>query len=101
VPPVSKVPSKSDPLVAAMTLLGAGLVLRTWKPEALQLPTRPDQPKLDSGYRRRARQARDAIAQGLPPNMNASLSNALLFVGGGLALLRLLDEVVEESERLF
>jgi hypothetical protein len=37
----------------------------------------------------------------MPSNMLNSLGNSLMLIGGGLTALRLLDEVVDDQERLF
>ncbi|WP_018146723.1 hypothetical protein [Henriciella marina] len=96
-------PGKNAPLIAAAALVGTGVLLRQWKPTLLDMPEpRKKRPHLDSGMSRKVRKARDGVAKfALPSNMLNSLGNSLLAIGGGLALLRLVDEVVDDKERLF
>lgn len=99
--PFNTPPAKSAPLLIGAALLGTGLALRHWKPLTLSLPKEPNTLKHDRGARRRARQARDGIARFLPANLNASVGNSLLILGTCLVALRVLDQAVEEQERLF
>lgn len=96
-------PQKNQPLIAAAALLGTGVLLKTWKPTPLDLPDpKKKRPHLDRGMSRKVRKARDGIAKfALPSNMLNSLGTSLITVGGVLAVLRLVDEVVDEQERLF
>lgn len=94
-------PARHAPILVGLSLLGGGLALKHWKPLALSLPDRPESLKRDRGGKRKARQARDGMARLLPANLNESLGQSLMLLGGGLLALRLLDEVVEDQERLF
>ena len=96
-------PGKNQPLIAAAALVGTGVLLRQWKPTLLDLPDgKKKRPHLDRGMSRQVRKARDGVAKfALPSNMVRSLGNSLLTLGGGLVALRLLDEVVDDHERLF
>ena len=96
-------PVKNTPLIAAAALIGTGVLLRQWKPTALDLPdAKKKRPHLDSGVSRQVRKARDGVARfAMPSNMLNSLGNSLFAIGGRLALLRLVDEVVDDKERLF
>ena len=96
-------PGKNTPLIAAAALVGTGVLLRQWQPTALDMPE-PKRKVLhrDKGISRKIRKTRDKVAKfALPSNMLTSLGNSLLAIGGGLILLRLVDEVVDDSERLF
>ncbi|WOI54725.1 hypothetical protein [Parvularcula sp. LCG005] len=95
-------PAYNAPLFASAMLFAAGIALRQWKPAALDLPKLPEQINLDKGKSRHMRQARDSIAKFLlPRNLSGSISNSLIMLGGGVLLLRLLDEIVDDDERLF
>ena len=96
-------PGKNQPLIAAAALVGTGVLLRQWKPTVLDMPdTKKKRPHIDRGATRKVRQTRDTVAKwALPSNMVKSLGNSLLVLGGGLAALRLIDEVVDDHERLF
>ena len=96
-----KAPAQTSPLILGAALLGAGLVLRNWEPEALRLPDRPDRPHRDRGARRVARKTRDGIARVLPGNMTGSVGRTLVIMGAGLVLVRLLDMAADEQEQLF
>lgn len=96
-------PGKNHPLIAAAALVGTGVLLRQWKPTLLDLPDpKKKRPHVDSGLSRKVRRARDGVTKfAMPPNMVRSLGSSLLALGGGLVALRLLDEVVDDNERLF
>ncbi|SFG45929.1 hypothetical protein SAMN04488020_102292 [Palleronia marisminoris] len=96
-----KAPARTSPLLLGAALVGAGLVLRNWEPEALRLPDRPTRPHLDRGTSRIARKTRDLIARILPGNMTGSMGRTLVIMGAGLVLVRLLDMAADEQERLF
>ena len=96
-----KAPARTSPFLLGAALLGAGLVLRQWEPEALRLPERPTRPHLDRGASRMARKTRDLIARILPGNMTGSMGRTLVIMGAGLVLVRLLDMAADEQERLF
>lgn len=95
-------PVESSPLIAAAALVGMGIALRQLKPDLLDLPDGDtSRPHLDRGMSRKVRKTRDGIARILPSNLVHSLGNSLMLLGGGIALLRLLDEAVDDQERLF
>ncbi|MGB3627730.1 MAG: hypothetical protein WA989_18030 [Henriciella sp.] len=96
-------PGKNQPLIAAAALVGTGVLLRQWKPTLLDMPDpKKKRPHVDSGLSRKVRKARDGVAKiALPSNMVRSMGNSLLALGGGIVAMRLLDEVVEDNERLF
>lgn len=96
-----KAPAHTSPLLLGAALVGAGLVLRNWEPDALRLPERPTRPHMDRGASRMAREARDLIARILPGNLTGSIGRTLVIMGAGLVLVRLLDMAADEQERLF
>ena len=100
---MADLPQKNQPLIAAAALLGTGVLLKTWKPTPLDLPEpKKKRPHLDRGMSRKVRKARDGFARFvLPSNMLNSLGTSLMTLGGGIALLRLVDEIVDDKERLF
>ncbi len=89
------------PLILGAALIGGGLLLRKWQPQALALPERPARPHRDRGARRMARLTRDGIARILPGNLTGSIGRTLLIMGAGLVLVRLFDLAVEDGEELF
>ncbi|MEQ8557062.1 MAG: hypothetical protein RIB03_02000 [Henriciella sp.] len=100
---MANAPVKNQPLIAAAALVGTGVLLRQWKPTMLDLPdAKKKRPHFDRGVSRKVRKARDGVAKvAMPPNMLHSLGNSLLAIGGGLVALRLIDEIVDDRERLF
>ena len=98
---MKKFDGKNSPLIAAAALVGTGLVLRSMRPKLLDVPKAGSKPHFDQGKERRMRQARDGIATFLPKNLIQSIGNSLLMIGGGIAALRVLDELVDEDEKLF
>jgi hypothetical protein len=100
---MANLPQKNQPLIAAAALIGTGVLLRAWKPTLLDMPEpKKKRPHLDTGVRRKVRKTRDRVAAfAMPSNMLNSLGNSLMLIGGGLTALRLLDEVVDDQERLF
>ncbi|ADM09056.1 glucosyltransferase MdoH [Parvularcula bermudensis HTCC2503] len=93
--------SRHTPLVLGAGLMALGLGVRQWRPTALELPKRPRRQSHDRGARKAARVTRDGLARFLPKNMNESIGNSLMVMGVGLIAVRLLDDWVEDSERLF
>lgn len=94
--------SHASPVVTGLALLGAGLMVRRWRPRALTLPDRKeDENREDRGVARAARKSRDGIAAILPSNMTGSIGRSLMIMGAGLILVRALDELVEDEDALF
>ncbi|KIN63672.1 Glucosyltransferase MdoH [Sulfitobacter noctilucicola] len=88
--------------MAGIALMGAGLLMRAWRPSALSLPDRPEKDRhTDRGVAKAARRSRDGVATILPRNMTGSLGRSLLIMGAGLVMVRVLDEFVEDEEALF
>lgn len=92
---------QSSPVLAGIALLGAGLLLRQWQPQALRLPEPDSHTRRDRGLRRAARKSRDGLASVLPSNLTGSVARSLIFMGAGLIALRALDLVVDEDEALY
>ena len=98
---MSERPGKNSPLLAAAALVGTGLLLRSWKSTAMDLPDAKAREHNDEGASKRLREARDGVARFMPANMMKSLGNSLLMMAGGIVILRVADELVDEKERLF
>ncbi|APE44342.1 hypothetical protein BOO69_13720 [Sulfitobacter alexandrii] len=93
---------RTSPLVSGLALLGAGLLIRRWQPDLLTLPDDDDDSRgHDHGIRRAARKSRDGLAGALPGNLTGSIARSLMIMGAGLILVRALDELVEDEDRLF
>lgn len=93
---------RTSPLLSGLALLGAGLVVRRWQPDLLTLPDKDDEADSgDRGIRRAARKSRDGLAGALPGNLTGSIGRSLIIMGAGLILVRALDELVEDEDRLF
>ncbi|NUH65018.1 hypothetical protein HTT03_06855 [Sulfitobacter sp. S0837] len=92
---------KSSPVLAGIALLGAGLLIRQWQPDALRLPEPENKHRRDRGLRRAARKSRDGLAMLLPSNLTGSIGRSLMIMGGGLLALRLLDLLVDQDEALY
>lgn len=93
---------RTSPLLSGLALLGAGLLVRRWQPELLSLPDNDDDAQdSDRGIRRAARKSRDGLAGALPGNLTGSIGRSLVIMGAGLILVRALDELVEDEDRLF
>lgn len=92
---------KSSPVLAGIALLGAGLLIRQWQPDALRLPEPAHKHRRDRGLRRAARKSRDGLAMLLPSNLTGSIGRSLMIMGGGLLALRLLDLLVDQDEALY
>jgi hypothetical protein len=92
---------KSSPVLAGIALLGAGLLIRQWQPDALRLPEPENRKRLDRGLARAARKSRDGLAMILPSNLTGSIGRSLMVMGAGLLTLRALDFLADDNERLF
>lgn len=93
---------QSSPIITGLALLGAGLLVRRWRPTALTLPERGEtENRSDRGVARVARKSRDGIASILPGNMTGSIGRSLMIMGAGLIMVRALDELVEDEDALF
>ena len=94
-------PSTQMPLLTGLLLVGAGLLLRRWKPRALTLPDPADRPRHSRGVRGAATDARDGLATVLPDNLTGSIGRSLIIMGAGLVLVRALDAVADDEDALF
>lgn len=94
-------PPQSSPIIAGLALVGIGLLIRQWQPQALELPNTEGRTSRDRGLRRVARKSRDGLARVLPGNLTGSIARSLLVMGAGLILVRALDELVEDEDALF
>lgn len=94
-------PPQSSPIIAGLALVGIGLLIRQWQPQALELPSIEGRTSRDRGLRRVARKSRDGLARVLPGNLTGSIARSLLVMGAGLILVRALDELVGDEDALF
>jgi hypothetical protein len=94
-------PAKAAPLLSGAALLGAGLLVRLWKPRLLDVPEPDGRERNDRGLPRLARRSRDGLARVLPHNMTGTVARSLIIMGAGLILVRALDELVEDEDALF
>ena len=92
---------KSSPVLTGIALLGAGLLIRQWQPDALRLPEPENKKRLDRGLPRAARKSRDGLAMILPSNLTGSIGRSLMVMGAGLLTLRALDFLADDNERLY
>ncbi len=97
-----KTSPSTAPIMAGIALLGAGLLMRRWRPSVLNLPDRPEKSShADRGIARAARKSRDGVATVLPRNMTGSIGRSLIIMGAGLIMVRAFDELVDDEEALF
>jgi hypothetical protein len=92
---------KSSPVLTGIALLGAGILIRQWQPDALRLPEPANHHRRDRGLRRAARKSRNGLAMILPSNLTGSIGRSLMIMGAGLLTLRLLDLLADQDEQLY
>jgi hypothetical protein len=103
---VQEGPIREAPIVAGVALVVCGALLMRLGPDLLAMPApRRTRQNALARFRRGdrlgavAQRARDVLAEILPGNLLGNVGRGLVFAGGGILVVRLLDLLAGDADR--